>query len=278
MLAYHPDLKQVKILLLLLAYSDRDDNAIRLLHRGQVDCSVIRSWPLPLHPSEPAAQPEGSGEKAILEQFYGRMFSYDPKTDALSRVGALTRWDATERIQPAEPVFVTSARLPLAPDPCGPEEGPVPFTAWTLSGRPAGWNLLAFEVSIVRDTYDRFLAPSSAFTIDGPECIARRIRYGDLAAKTERTRGAWEGALWQFTDPCNRLDCSSHDIVLIQTAPAARVVRVPELSAGGVYSSRKHVSGTDRYLTSDPSFTLPLAFASDSPLGPEAAAYQSAVG
>jgi hypothetical protein len=259
-LAYHPGEHRVSILLLLLAHSETDDNAIRLLHRGAVECSVVPSWPLPIHPSEPKAS------TGILNELYKGLFAKDPASGQLLRVKDLTPWDTEVELPEPEPLWPTTENRQLESDTAG-LDGPAPFTTWTVTGLKQGWNLLAFKLTIGQAAYDRRLTEGSSFTVDGPDRILARIEYGELASFTDSVRDQWRSAMSGFVDPETRLQCDSHDIVLLEAPPAAPVARVPELCASGVYIAATRADGSVRYLTTDASFTLPLGFATAVPVG-----------
>jgi hypothetical protein len=247
-LAYHPEDEQhVDILLLLLARSTVRGNSLRLLHRGTVECRPVPAWPLPRHESE-------SEDSHILQELYGSLF--DGEADpSLSR--DLTPWDSWMDVV-AEPVQTSGFKF--SPD-CvrSREVEPAPFTSWTVRGLDVGWHLFAFQLRFAGATYDELLQ-GGAFSVDGPERILSRIEYGTFAAMTEADRQPWRESLAEFLDPNHRLDCTSYDIVLLTEPPAVPVLQAPELCANGIYLAPMQPTGAQRYLTTDPNFTLPLRF------------------
>ena len=124
-------------------------NYLRFLHRGAVNCRVVRPWKLPRHPDEPDGQPP------ILEAIYGRAFIADDSRVLQSN--ELTAWDSWYPIE-QRPIWPwmppeggASEEFGLA-DVCGQQVDVAsyqPFSEWQLGPfECAGRYLIALRLTL----------------------------------------------------------------------------------------------------------------------------------
>jgi len=253
-LAYHLKERRVSILFLLLAESFEEKNALSILHRGNVTCKVLPSWPLPLHPDE-----HGHPSKGVLQSIYGSFFrEYNGR---LSRSAELCPSDEEVGASAGEAVCTQppSLQTPILAQAEG--TGWIPFTKWTLAIENKGWHLLAFHFSFNGETYDRLLPRHEVFTVDGPERLLSRIEHDDMSRLTQAERKPWIAELREFAALERRLSCASYDLVILGRPFADDVAVAATHCATGVYPAPRQPQGyqnVQRFLTTNPFFTLPL--------------------
>lgn len=273
-IGYHRSERRVNILLLLLAINKlkTGPNTLCLMHRGNVQCRMLRSWPMPHHSDEGA----GFGP-SLLEDLYGD--GIQEQGDCLLRQKQLTAWDSwhdsqhPERVRPWPPgkEFTLEGNLPSMSNwirQVTPQAAPdsfVPFVKWELGDfTETGLHLIACEMSFSGETYDRLVGNTPVFTVDGPRRLLSRIVYDDLASDVSIAAADYHALLQVFRDPEQRLTATSHDIVLLGP-PSARVDDVRVYKDGcttGIYPAPRPVvrDGIRRFLARDQCFSLALSF------------------
>jgi hypothetical protein len=268
-LAYHRDAKRISILFILLVENLLPSkNELRVLHRGNVECNLVPSWPLPLHRDEEA------GTRGVLNDIYGTMFRKDGEN--LLRVKKLTSWDAQENIEGDVSIadWAVQTGLLSCSDEASffpPEIAPlskgnhVPFTTWMFSPfHQSGFHLLSFRLQFEGLTYDRLVPNDDIFTVDGPERLLARIEYEDIIELSSEEKKSWRLRLEEFEDPEKRLLCENYDVIILGPPHGDAVARVTEYNANGIYPAPRQ-SGTNaqRFITTNNLFTLPLMFAAE---------------
>jgi hypothetical protein len=263
-LAYHRSVPRVEILFVFLAENLLANNSIDLLHRDRVRCRIVPSWPLPRHEDE-----RSDTETAVLQQVYGGLFREE--NACLWQTGRLTPWDEAQEVKPAVLVrdWANAERL-LSGSECWklwdaqyPDNGKTqPFTCWRLCPfTERGHYLIAFRLSVEWSHYKRFPSPDSVFTVDGPDRLLRRILYEDIAGVPDAERDTWVSRLAPFENETKRLHPDNYDVILLRSSSVDVVERIADYGTTGIYEApqQPNSNGT-RFITSKPSFTLPLCF------------------
>lgn len=273
-LGYHRAERRANILFMLLAKncdSSGRPNTLAFLHRGNNSFKLVKPWPLPCHLDE---RPERSGGKGVLQRLYGKAFEEDAQARRLYRQQVLAPGDTW---YPGKQTVVTpwrgAAQETESPKPKG-FDGYVPFTCWTLGPfKSPGYYLIAFELEVAGESYDRLVEERPFFTIDGPYRLLDEIQYGDLPRVPQRERGQWTRLLGPFKDETKRLDSASYDLVILGAGTKAdsmhtsadRIVVEEDIRPCSACEApmQDHASISKRFLTFDPFFSIAVKYAAE---------------
>jgi len=270
-LGYHRLERRARILFMLVAKNllpSGRPNTLGVLHRGNNRFTRAHAWPLPRHPDE---KPEFSQAKGVLEQLYGEAFEFDEQTQRVYRRQVLSP-DDTWRLGKRTEVTLWEGEAREIPSP-KPEgfEGYVPFTSWTLGPFDGmGHYLIAFELEVSGESYDRLVEEHPFFTIDGPYRLLDEIEYGDLPRLAQCERGEWMRLLGPFKDEASRLDSVSYDLVILgggradATVTSADKIEVEQdIRPCGACEAPRQDPGlvSKRFLTFNPFFSIAVKYA-----------------
>lgn len=302
-LAYHKEERCVRILFLILAKNNSVDsgpNYLKLLHRGNVECTLLPPWPLPRHYDEGENTKGKVGAvQGILEDLYGKVFSGEEAPIVLSK--CLTPWDSfveiSERIEvragPDLPAGQGGFPLPmkldadqLRVDECSYR----PFTTWTVGPfNHAGMYLIAFSLNFTGETYADLVERSMriatnetdasgelaahgerievapGFSVDGPQRLLALINYLDLPlSRNEQERKDFITMLEPFQDEDKRIEPEAYDVVILNY-PLADPVEVDSeaMLRNSIYEAPLQASPlgrAKRFITVDNCFTIGLKY------------------
>lgn len=267
-LGYHQTDRRVKILFTILAENmlASEPNVLRFLHRGNVRCQVVQSWPLASHPDE-----RDHNVKGILETLYGKAF--EESEGHVLRRNVLSCCDVWEKIETQNIVDWPAVSLSSLNTEKGgylPQEDPpdnaddyVPFCTWTLPPFPEkGLYLIAFSLQFSGETYRRLVEREPTFSVDGPERVLSVIEYDDFVNYGENKLAQWQARLAEFQDDSKRLAGESYDVIILGDPLADDVEVQQEMCIRGIHvAPMQPITRAKRFVTTDQSFTLPLKYA-----------------
>lgn len=260
-LAYHREQKTVRILVMLQAENLLDGpNELCVLHRGSIQATYRRAWPMPDHPDEVMTK----HKRNILTKLYsgdfeeheGGVYQRQRRTagDSIVPINPVPVQVWSPDGQPADDGDVLKAEF--CSDECGLT---CPFTTWRLTGfSEKALYLVAIGLEFSTSTYDMLLESQEAFTIDGPSVLLSRIRYYDLATLPPDSRANHELALEAFAGP-NRLDPRTYGIIVLGS-PAASDVEPDKTAPTSAVINARRIRGAMHFLAANPAFTLGLKY------------------
>ncbi|MBN1982251.1 MAG: hypothetical protein JW795_12025 [Chitinivibrionales bacterium] len=263
-IAYQPDFETVQILFLLIAENtlQEKDNSLIMLHRGNVSCAPVPSWPLPMHPNE-----AGMKNRGVLEQVYGRLFCdqnggvifYDFLTpwDEFTSGSKGVRIETVEPFQVKQDIFCHSQLENIAQI-----QRYAPFSTWTIAPfTRRSFYLLAFSLSFSGETYRRLVSMDDYFTVDGPTRILTRIASEDPIDHCEQGSDPSFDFFSRLNSDHARLDYNAYDLIFLGADYAQGIKPAENYCSHGVFTAPLQPQGTVlRYITMDQGFTLPLQF------------------
>lgn len=274
-IGYHRHEKRVSIVVALLVMNKlrRAENFLRFTHRGNVQCQLIPSWPLPRHPDEkPQLRP------SVLEMLYSPGFSEE--ADGVYRKLHRTPWDSWHagadevkiRVWPpgsavdsTDSAESSSNRLRLL-TPEADSDIFVPISTWELGPFSRnGFHLIAFSLAFQGETYERLVGECSSFSVDGPRRLISQILQDKQAISDRSAPDPSAIRINDFLDPSLRLTATSYDIVILGPpwTSADKVEVCQDQCATGIYPAPQPLvcDGIQRFLARDQCFTLPFAYA-----------------
>jgi len=205
-LAYHRERQEVSILAVASVQKLKaGPKHLYMLHRGNVECSKVKSGRAARHPDEVNREGDTIWWSVYKKEFEVSAASIVESGGILTRTKERTCLDSfvpaadeiiksTTRLWPAE----VSGNPVIAPCPRG--DGPdVPFTEWPLGPfDPTGEILITVGLTFSGATYRRLLGDDESFTIDGPQRVLDAIESIDLINLPPQSRSSWEKLLQPY--------------------------------------------------------------------------------
>jgi hypothetical protein len=260
-LAYHHNLKQVDILVFILAESLKDDNCLHMLHPGNTTCKTVSSWPLPSHIDEASTKKQN-----VLTHMYGELFvpcgvslklARDLIVDngrIISNGTLVNTWPRKHNIKES---FCTT-EYPIDINSSDKQNGYIPFTRWLIGPFDLkSLYLLTFRLRFCGETYLRLIT-SDGFSVDGPIRLLHRIKTGLFNMNAE-DKEKWTQHLSVFLDADKHILPESFDVVILEGDKADNVSVLHDFFPNGIYlHQEQNLHGAQRYITTKQSFSLPL--------------------
>jgi hypothetical protein len=262
-IGYHRYREEVQILFLLYGENKCKDNCLRMMHRGNVECCWLPSWPLPRHPSEKPTSVEET--PSILGNLYGEAFEL--VDGGLFRVKTLLPWDSWETIKPrivhpwrpssgSPRMAGASEDMLISPEFPHPRlDEYVPFTSWRIGNfMEPGLFLMTFAMRFSGETYRRLVGRQTQFTVDGPQRVLTRTKYEVLNREDHKV---WTKRLALFESESVFSD-KGYDIIVLNRSLADEV---ETFAPSGMVQAPRQPENGSRFITLSHEFTMWVRYA-----------------
>jgi hypothetical protein len=273
-LAYHRKRREVSILAVISVNKLRsDEKHLYMLHRGNVQCSMVRSGRAARHPDEVKRGGDAIWWSVYKQEFEGAASSISESGGVLTRIKERNSWDS---FFPAEGAAASKSITHLWPSsiPADPVIKPLhgdddsgrgfvaPFTEWELGPfTSAGEFLITVAMKFEGATYRRLLGDEGSFTVDGPRRVLDAIEYLDLVNLKSEERPKWEQRLQPYRSflPAKY----GYDVILLDPPCEADRIAVKGMSKIVDAPYQPERDGGRRFVSASPSFQLVLEYSAE---------------